>query len=316
MIGGAINVDELERMSDSELQSRIDDIAIFARTSPEHKLRIVNILKAKKEIVAVTGDGVNDAPALKAADIGIAMGIRGSDVARETSNIILVDDNFASIVKGVREGRIVYDNIKKSTKFLLGVNFSELMIVLYSIIMRLPLPLLPLQILWTNLVTDSLPALALSVEKGENVLNRKPIKEKSMLQGITMFLVFAAILAFIAELVIFHLGLQSAYNIEKIRTLVLTTGIIFEMFFIFTCRSNKPLYKIGIFSNKYLTGAVIIAIILQMILIYSPLGTLFGVVPLTLGDWMIVIPLAVSGIIIFEVVKIIKEKRLNKLRKR
>ncbi len=316
LMGEAINVDELERMSDSELKSRIDDITIFARISPEHKLRIINILKEKKEIVAVTGDGVNDAPALKAADIGIAMGIRGSDVARETSNIILIDDNFASIVKGVKEGRIVYDNIKKSTKFLLGVNFSELMIVLYSIIMRLPLPLLPLQILWTNLVTDSLPALALSVEKGESVLNKKPIKEKSMLQGITLFLVFAALLAFIAELVIFHLGLQSAYNIEKIRTLVLTTGIIFEMFFIFTCRSNKPLHKIGIFSNKYLTGAVIIAIMLQIILIYSPLGTLFGVVPLTIRDWMIVIPLAVSGIIIFEVVKIIKEKRLNKLRKR
>jgi len=312
LAGKSIEGKEIEKMSDSELIKIIKETTIFARTTPEQKLRIVNLLKKEKEIVAVTGDGVNDAPALKRADIGIAMGIRGTDVARETSNIILLDDNFASIVKAVEEGRIVYDNTKKFTKFLLGVNFSEMILILYSILLRLPLPLLPLHILWMNLITDSIPALALSAEKGEDVMKRKPQKEESILQGIILFIITAGFLAFIIYLAIFYFGL-SHFDIDKTRTMVLTTSILFQMFFVFVCRSKKPIQKIGILSNRWLILAVSASIILHLIFMYTSLGSLIYIVPLNLKDWFIVLSLAISGLLIFEIGKNIKYRKIKQL---
>jgi Ca2+-transporting ATPase len=309
--GRVINEDQLEKMSDHELEKEIEDIIIFARTTPEQKLRITRILQKIGETVAITGDGVNDVLALKSADVGVAMGIRGSDVSREVADIILVDDNFASIVKGVEEGRTTYDNIKKFTKYLLAVNFSEIFLIFFSLIFGLPLPLIPLQILWMNLVSDSFPSLSLVFEKGENVMKSKPRNEKSILSGIWKFLIFAGILAFLVELIVFLIGLNKGLELEKIRTLVLTTAIMYELFFVYTCRSKKPLLNLGIFSNKWLNVAVFASLILHVIFLYCPINVFFNLVPLTLKDWLFVIPFAISGTLIFELSKYLGEKKVN-----
>jgi len=298
---------ELEKISEEDLEKQIEDIAIFARTTPEQKLKIAKVLQKKGETVAMTGDGVNDVLALKSADVGIAMGVRGTDVARDVSDIILLDDNFASIVEGVREGRKTYDNIKKFTKYLLAVNFSEIFLISLALVMKYPLPLLPLQILWMNLVTDSLPALALVFEKQENVMKTKPRSEKSILSGIWLFILIAGALAFLTEAIVFLLGYNNSMPIEEARTMVLTTAILFELFFIYTCRGEQSLLKKGIFSNKWLNLAVIVSFALHLVLLYTPLGALFGVVSLSLKDWLYVLPFAISGLIIFEIGKLVKQ---------
>ena len=304
--GKIVTGQELDKMTDEVLEKEINNIVMFARVSPQDKLRIVEILKLKGEEVAITGDGVNDVLALKKADIGIAMGKKGSDVAREVSDMILTDDNFASIVKGVEEGRIVYDNSKKATKFLLASNFNEILIIAYSIIRGFNLPLLPLQILWINLVTDSMPALALTKEKGEKVMESKPRKEPSILTGIAWFVIVAGIISLLAEIAIFHYGLAN-FSIEKTRTMVMFLIIAFESFFVFTCRSNKSLFKIGLFSNKWVIYAVLGIIALQVMLIYTPLAPLFRVVPLSLGEWGLIILAASPTLIVFEAWKLLKK---------
>jgi|TARA_Y100000310_G_C20694343_1_gene824417 Ca2+-transporting ATPase len=305
--GKTITESELERMSDSDLINSIDGIAIFARTTPHQKLRITQILQKKGEVVAITGDGINDALALKSADVGIAMGKRGTDVARDVSDIVLTDDNFASIVEGIKQGRKTYDNVKKFTKYLLAVNFSAIFLVLFSLIMGMPLPLLPLQILWMNLVTDSFPALTLVFEKAESVMNSKPRKEKSILNGIWKFIIIAGIFTFVAELIVYLIGINSNFSLEKTRTLVLTTAILFELLFVYTCRTEKSLFKIGIFSNKWLNYAVIFSITLHLLLLYTPLAIVFGVIPLTLKDWLFILPFAISGLFVFEGWKFIRK---------
>jgi len=234
------------------------------------------------------------------------MGIKGTDVAREVSDMILTDDNFASIVKAVEEGRVVYDNTKKITKYLLAVNFSEIFLISYAIIARLPLPLLPIHILWMNLVTDSIPALTLVKEKGEKVMQKKPLKEKSVLDNIFWYILIAGALCFFVEIFIFLFTLNR-FPIEKVRTLVLTTDILFEMFFIFTIRSNKKLKEIGIFSNKYLIYAVLISLILHIFVIYTPLNILFKLMPLSFSDWLLIVPLSLIGVLAFEAWKYIKK---------
>ncbi|MCW8965891.1 MAG: HAD-IC family P-type ATPase, partial [Candidatus Pacearchaeota archaeon] len=206
--GHAITGKELKEMSDSELEKQIDNIAIFARTDPKQKLRITKMLQKLGEIVAITGDGINDTLALKSADIGISMGTRGTDVARDVSDVVLIDDNFASIVEGIKQGRKTYDNIKKFTKYLLAVNFSEIFLILTAVVLAITLnpdkwflPLLPLQILWINLVTDSFPALSLIFEKEEDVMNSKPRSEKSLLDDIWRFIIIGGILTFATKFV-------------------------------------------------------------------------------------------------------------------
>ncbi len=306
--GEIVTGTQLEEMKDKELSEKIDKIEIFARTSPTQKLRIVQILKLKKEEVAITGDGVNDVLALKKADIGIAMGKRGSDVAREISGMVLVDDNFASIVEAVEEGRIIYDNSKKATKFLISLNFVEIFLIGYSILMRLPLPLLPLQILWINLITDSLPALALTKEKGEDVMNGKPRKEPSIITGVFFFVLIASLVSLVVEILIFQYGLENL-SIEKTRTMVLMTVIGFTSLFVFTCRSNKSLLKTGFFTNKWLLFSIIAIVLLQAILLYTPLAPVFGVVPLTGKEWSFVFLASLPGIILFESYKLIKRNK-------
>ncbi|OGJ18875.1 hypothetical protein A3K73_07110, partial [Candidatus Pacearchaeota archaeon RBG_13_36_9] len=299
--GEVIEASQLKKMSDSELGESLKTTAIFARVSPEDKLRIVEILKKNSEIVAVTGDGVNDALALKKADIGIAVG-RGSDVAKDSSDIILLDNNFASIVKAVREGRRVYDNIKKFIKYMLSANTNEILLILFVMLaFRRPelLPLLPLQILWINLITDSFPAVALSREEAEeDVMKRNPAKE-SMLRGSMLFIIISGILAFLICFVAFYYYMD---NIDKARTMAVTTSVLFQMFLVFNCRTKKPFYKFKL--NKYVIYAVIISILLHLAIIYTPLNTFFKFTFLGLIDWAKIIGLCIVAFVLLEIVKL------------
>ncbi len=305
--GDVISQEELVKLSDEELKKCFDKVSIFARVTPEQKLRISKLLQEMGEIVAITGDGVNDVLALKSADVGIAMGVRGSDVSREVSDIVLLDDNFKSIVEGVREGRRTYDNIKKFIKYMLSVNFDTILLVGLLSFFGYPLPILPLQILWKNIVTDSFPALTLVFEKDDSVMKSKPRREKSLLNGIWKFVIFGGLMNFFACMIVYFIGMNNGSDLSHIRTMVVTTGIVFELLFVYTCRSDKPLTRIGIFSNKWLNYAILLGLALHFALLYSPLGILFDVVALGIKEWMIIIPLGVSGLIIAEAVKYFKK---------
>jgi Ca2+-transporting ATPase len=306
--GGSIEAHELEKLSEEEFDRIVREKIIFARITPETKLKIIQSLKKHKEIVAVTGDGVNDILALKEAHIGVAMGIRGTDVARDVSDIILLDDNFSSIVRAVKEGRRVYDNMKKSIKFHLAANVGELFLVLFALVLAFPLPLLPLAILWMNLITDSLPSLSLSVEKEEeDIMKRKPIKtEETILEGIWKFIFIAGLISFIVTIILF--GLYYKADLDKARTMALTTSVFCELFIVFACRSDKNLWKIGVFSNKFLVYSVIAAFLLQLIAIYTPLALVFGFKALSLGELGLVIGASSIGFIFFEIAKAFKIK--------
>ncbi len=308
MKGKIITGYDLEKISDSELKKNIDDIVIFARINPEQKLRIVNILKSKQEIVAITGDGVNDVLALKKADIGIAMGIRGTDVAREVSDMVLTDDNFASIAKAVEQGRIVHDNTENITKYLLALNLAEIFLIAFTIFARLPLPLLPIHILWINLVTDTIPTLGLIKEKHTDVMKTEPRKNDGLLGGIFLYVLTSSLLLFAVELFFFFFGLNRGYPIVKIRTLVLCSSILFQLCFVSTVRSRKKLTEIGFFSNKTLLYTISAALLLQLAIIYTPLSSIFRLTPLALTDWLLIIPLSLIGLIVFELWKYQKKK--------
>jgi len=305
--GEAITGKELEKLDDTALLNKIDNLIIFARTTPHQKLRISKILQQKGEIVAMTGDGINDVLALKSANIGIAMGKRGTDVARDVSDVVLIDDNFASIVEGVKQGRKTYDNIKKFTKYMLSVNFTTVVLVAFLTALGFPLPLLPLQILLKNLITDSIPAITLVFEKAENVMQSKPRKDKSILSGVGKFILTSGMLYFVISLAVYFFTLAEN-NIDYVRTMLVTTGIIFELLFVYTCRSNKSLFKIGVFSNKWLNVSILVALALHLILLYTSLGSLFSLISLSIKDWLIVLPFAFSGIVLFELYKIIKKR--------
>jgi Ca2+-transporting ATPase len=313
IFGDMIDGKRLNSMTDEELISKMNSINIFSRTESNQKLRIVTLLKQMNEEVAVTGDGVNDAPALKKSDIGVAMGIRGSDVSREVADMILLNDNFASIVNAIEEGRIVYDNIKKVTKFLLAINFSELLLIAFTIFLNLPLPILPLQLLWMNLVTDSIPAIAITKEKGEEVMAKKPKKEKSILEGILLFLVIAGIITFVSELAIFLLSLNK-YDISQVRTMVVTGDILFELLFVFICRNHKIFGKDGALSNKLVFYGVLLSIIAHVAVLYTSASKFFEFTPLTLNQWLLILPFSFSGIVLFGVGRWIikKTKKKNK----
>jgi P-type Ca2+ transporter type 2C len=300
---------DLDNISDSKLRSLLLDTHVFARTSPEHKSRILKVLQDQREIVAMTGDGINDAPALKRADIGIAMNIKGTDIARESSDMILMDDNFYSIVQSIKEGRIVYDNIRKFLKYLLSVNFSELFVVLATLFTKLPLPFIPLQILWINLATDALPALALSKEEGDKAIMSRPPRDpkKHILKGMNDYVLIGGFLAFIVMLSLFLLEYLTTGDLDKARTITVTASVIFQMFFVFSCKSNRSLKETSLFSNKYLIGAVLLTILLQLLIIYSPLNTIFEFSPLSITDWLLIVAAGSTGFIFFEVKKLIKK---------
>jgi len=310
--GRIVTANELEKMTDTQLFDFIEEISIFARTTPHQKLRISQILQKKGHVVAMTGDGINDVLALKSADIGIAMGKRGTDVARDVSDIILVDDDFASIVEGVKHGRKTYDNIKKFTKYILSVNFDTILLVGILSSFGLPLPITPLLILWKNLITDSFPALSLVFEPEENVMNTKPRTEKSLLQGIKKFIILGGITNFLACLAVYLIGLYvKGLSVSEVQTMVVTTGIIFELLFVYTCRSKESIFKKGMFSNNWLNISIITGFVLQMVLLYTALGNLFGAVSLTLNDWFFVLPFGISGFVIFEIAKFFRKNKIS-----
>lgn len=309
--GKYITGEELDKINDEELEKIVDDITIFARVSPQHKLRIVDAFKKKGNIVAVTGDGVNDAPALKRAEVGIAIGLKGTDVAKESADMILLDDNFSTIVFAIKEGRRIYDNIKKFVRFLLSSNLDEMFLVTAAMLLRLPLPFLPIQILWINLITDSFPALSLGVEPAEkDIMKRKPRDPKeSILHSSLPFILFTGFLAFLSSFCIFvwelfnglNAGLPVSYVEQKARTMAFTTTIFFELFFVLNCKSEKKsVFSINPLTNKKLIVSIIVSIILQMIVIYVPLlQTLFGTVPLNPLDWLKILIFSSLGLFIF-----------------
>jgi Ca2+-transporting ATPase len=309
--------EEIGSMGEEELEERIEKISVYARVAPEQKLRIVKAFKKKGHVVAVTGDGINDAPALKRADIGVAMGIKGTDVAKEASDMVLLDDNFATIVNAVEEGRGIYDNIRKFVRFLLGVNFAEIALITVSILLGLPLPLLPLQILWINLVTDGLPALALSADPYEkDLMKRKPRNPKhDILHGMLLFILIATLVNLLAEMLIFIWGLSSGYSLEKVRTMVFSTAVFFELFFVLNCRSeNKSVFKKGISDNKKLLLALLASFILQLLAIYSPpFQKVFKTVALEFRELLIILAISASSLFVLPEIFMNRDLKFKKV---
>ncbi|OGX44999.1 MAG: hypothetical protein A2216_03035 [Omnitrophica WOR_2 bacterium RIFOXYA2_FULL_45_12] len=311
----ALTGEELDRLSEEQFAKEVERIPVYARVSPEHKLRIVRAWRAKGEIAAMTGDGVNDAPAVKEADIGVAMGITGTDVTKEVSDMVITDDNFASIVAAVEEGRGIYDNIKKFVHYLLSCNAGEILVMFVSSLVGLPIPLLPIHILWINLVTDGFPALALGVDPvSPNIMQRPPrkINEKvvtkqraflMLAQG--TFIAFCSLLAFTFVLFIEKEG------IERARTAAFIVLSCSQLFHSYNCRSmTESLFKIGIFTNKKLILATGVSFFLQMAVVYVPfLQKVFKTEALGIFDWVLVVSISSFPLWAMEIVKLVNRKK-------
>ena len=287
---------EIEAMDDRELEKKVGSISVFARVSPRHKYRIIQALKKNpKNIVAMTGDGVNDAPALKEANIGIAMGKSGTDVAKEAASMVLLDDNFATIVGAIREGRIIYDNIRKFLRYLLACNLGEIVAMAVAAIYGMPVPLIPIQILWINLVTDGLPALALSVDPPDsNIMNRPPRKSNESIfsRGLGTRILISGSLIGGSAITAFMLMLYlTSGNIEMARTVAFATLIMAELIYAFESRSEYgDIWESGLFANKYLFFAVLSSFILLLLAIYNPfLSSILKTEALGISEWMIVL---------------------------
>ncbi len=318
---------DIDNLTDEELASRCENLRVFARVSPEHKVRIVKAFKSKGNIVSMTGDGVNDAPSLKAADIGVAMGITGTDVAKGASDMVLTDDNFSTIVSAIEEGRNIFNNIKKSVIFLISCNAGEIVTLFFGILFGWAAPLNATHILWVNLITDSFPALALGVDPGDkDVMKHKPRNPKdSLFKGSLFTLLFNGVLIGILTLIGFVYGVNK-YGADEVtlaniannpEALMHAQTIAFvvlsgtQLIHALNMRSSdKSIFKIGLFSNMYLIYAMIVGISLQMAVIYiPPIARMFNVIPLTLADWGLVIILSLIPLVINEIIKLfIKDK--------
>lgn len=296
--GEIITGQELDKLNKDEFLDVVEDISVFARVTPKHKLRIVEALKAKGHVVAMTGDGVNDAPAIKEADIGIAMGISGTDVTKEASAMILLDDNFASIVEAIEEGRVIYDNIRKFIRYLLSCNVGEILTMVWASLLGIPVPLLPIQILWVNLVTDGLPAMALGIDPPqENVMLRKPRGQNESIfsRGLGKKIIYRGIYISIATLVSFIITMYYSHgDLIMSRTATLSTLVIAQLMFVFECRSeNESIWDKNPFSNLYLTTSVIFSFFLLLIVIYIPLlQPIFKTVAIDKKIWLLILALA------------------------
>lgn len=297
-----ITGDELDKLSEKELIKKIDEISVFARVNPSHKLKIVKAFKNKGNIVAMTGDGVNDAPAVKEADIGISMGISGTDVTKESSAMILMDDNFATIVSAVEEGRVIYNNIRKFIRYLLSCNLGEVLTMFLSSLFYLDTPLMPIQILLVNLATDGLPAIALGVDPPDQdiMLERPRAKSEGIFaRGLMEKILIRGSLIGVCTILAFLAGKYYGMSITACRTMALGTLIMSQLLHVFECRSEKhSIFEIKLLTNVYLLAAVVTSITMLLCVIYMPfLQRIFCTVPLGLGQWLIII--FFSGIISF-----------------
>jgi Ca2+-transporting ATPase len=310
--GLALSASELDNLTDEQLAKMVESVSVYARVSAEHKLRIVQAWKRRGAIVAMTGDGVNDAPAIKAADIGVAMGMTGTDVAKESADMVVTDDNFASIAAAVEEGRAVFDNIRKTVHFLLSCNFSEVLVMLFSTLIGLPLPLLPIQILWMNLVTDGIPALALAVDpKAPDLMKRRPRRPDARLldgkrlvavgvEGLMLSVI--ALCAFVYSLYGWH------QTVEQARTVAFTVMVVVQLVHAFNCRSERlSLFQVGLGTNRTLLWAVLLSLVMQLAVLTVPAAwPIFKVAPLPIENWGLMAAMVLLPLIIVEAVKWIK----------
>lgn len=306
----AITGSQLDTISQSELQQLVQSASVFARVSPEHKMAIVDALRFSGQIVAMTGDGVNDAPALKKADIGVAMGITGTDVTKETADMVVADDNFATIVSAVEEGRVIYANIRKFVYFLLSCNASEILVILFAILLGWPIPLLPIQLLWINLVTDAFPALALGVEKKEpNVMNLKPRDpaEPLLTRKLQIMIVIQSLAMAVTVLGAFKYGLH-AYegDLGVARTFAFITLITTQVVCAFAARSEHySVFQLGLFSNKYLNAGAALSLFLLLLSVYGPLHVIFKTVEPGLAEWLFLLILSPLPFLTTELTKLV-----------
>ena len=312
---------DLNLLSDEEMVENVQVTDVYARVSPEHKMRIVDALRANQEVVAMTGDGVNDAPAIKRADIGVAMGITGTDVAKGTADMVLTDDNYASIVSAVEQGRVIYSNIRKFVYYLLSCNAAEIMIIFLAIVFGWPVPLTAIQLLWLNLVTDGAPALALGTEPGDpDIMDRppRPPEEHIINKYMQIGIVIQTIAITAVTLGAFAIGrFVDPDHIEFAETMAFVTLSISELFRAYTARSEfYPLLKIGLFKNKVMNWAVLGSLVLIMLVIYVPfLQPIFNTAPLGIEQWLEILPLVLLPSVAAEVTKIFIRKMMNRERK-
>lgn len=307
---------EIDSMTDKELEAVATKTSVFARVSPEHKVRIVNTFQKQNNVVAMTGDGVNDAPALKLADIGVAMGITGTDVSKEAADVVLTDDNFATIVSSVSEGRRIYDNIIKAIQFMLSTNLGEILTLFIAVICNWAAPLLPIQILWINLVSDSLPGLALSMDPAEkNVMRRKPIDPKKgiMTGSFLCLLLLQGLLISVLTLTAYKIGLHTSLDVA--RSMTFATLVFTQMFIIFSIRTKAQSAFKTMFTNGYLLGAIAIVVVLTLAVMIIPgVQDLFKLTNLNGSQWLYVVGLSFSALIINDIGKIITRCLKNQVR--
>ena len=302
----AITGSELDNMTDRELDDQVESISVYARVSPENKIRIVKAWQRKDKVVSMTGDGVNDAPALKAADIGCAMGITGTDVAKGAADMTLTDDNFATIVDAVREGRGIYANIKKVVGFLLGTNIGEVITVFMAMILWHKTPLLSMQLLWINLVTDSLPAIALGMENVESDVMDKTPKHKNeglFANGYGVQIALQGVMFGLLSLIAFRLGERMTGAVEGGQTMAFMVLALSQVVQAFNMRSEKSLFKIGAFGNKKLNGAALLSVVLVALVLFTPLATAFGLIALPLKMYLIALGLILVPLAVMELSK-------------
>ncbi len=312
---------ELEEMSDDDLYQKVKNVPVFARVAPHHKLRIVKAFQHHGEIVGVTGDGVNDATALKAAQIGIAMGVTGTDVAKDASDMVLADDNFASIYSAVKEGRIVFDNIRKVTIFLVSTAVGLIMTVIASLILRMPLPFLPVQLVWLNLVTNGVQDIALSFERGEEGVEKQPPRsiKLSILSGLIPRLTITGIVLMFGTLMVFSWQLNSGATLGQARTAALTTMVFFQFFYAFMSRSEqRTVFSMNPFGNRFLFISIAAAFTAQMLAIYYPaLQFVLGTEPVS-AETLLWVLLAASSLLTVEIEKYLRafyQPKINLFRK-